>query len=178
MTSEELLVKSKYFPRKLAGIYPTNPSFFAVDPSDFDVITDKRIRFSKSADEEIQLIRELTEKNVCEYSIMFYGKQDIYGLYFGTFLTNRGKEKSTTYSIAQHAETKQYLMERKTEVLYGHSHVAKGVSYNKFSITDLNYYVKRALEMRRDVYAILITRERLIIIVYDYGKKEFFRIPL
>ena len=174
--SEVLLTKSKYYPRALKGIFPTRPEFFSVDPSNFETLRGKRMDFSVVISEGIKTVADQTEQYGREYSIMFYGENTPYGYYFDNFFAQRAMREGAFYTPKQKAWTDKCLSRRKGEVIYGHTHVAKGSVYNKFSLTDLNYYIKRSLETKRDVYAMLITKDGYTIIMYSYKEHEFFRV--
>lgn len=174
--SEVLLTQSKYYPRALKGTFPTRPEFFSVDPSKFDIRVGTRMDFSVVISEGIKTVAEQTEEYGREYSIMFYGEDTPHGYYFDNFYAQRAMSAGAFYTPKQKAWTDKCLARKKGEVIYGHTHVAKGSVYNNFSLTDLHYYIKRALETKRDVYAMLITKDSYTIIMYSYKEHEFFRV--
>ncbi|MBQ6860383.1 MAG: hypothetical protein IJO08_01895 [Clostridia bacterium] len=177
ITSEELITRSKHFPRSLNGKFPTRPEYFSVDPKEFEIRWKPKVGFSIIANEGIQIVKAQTEEFKREYSIVFYGlKESDNGYYFDSFHIQQAGKTDAYYNAKQKRETEERLKLPGGEVIYGHSHVARGSAYNKFSLTDLNYYVKRSIETGRDIFAILITKDGYTLVMYSYKEREFFRV--
>ncbi len=176
ITSEELITRSKHFPRSLNGKFPTRPEYFSVDPKEFEVRWKPKIGFSIIANEGIQIVKAQTEEFKREYSIVLFGLKEANGYYFESFHIQQAGKMDAYYNTKQRMQMEERLKTPGGEVLYGHSHVARGTAYNKFSLTDLNFYVKRAIETERDVYAILITKDGYSVVMYSYKEREFFRV--
>ena len=59
-------------------------------------------------------------------------------------------------------------------MVFGHSHVSEGEDYNKILPNELHNMINRAKAMNRDVYGMIITKDKLQYIKYDLANKEFF----
>ena len=122
------------------------------------------------------LVKEETGKRGIEYGIMLYGSKSKNGYSFEYAECVQGESKSVTYNQSQKDMTRHVLSVKNGEVVYGHTHVAVGNVYNSFSLTDLKFFVEIALKNRRNVFAMLITKDRYTMVMYSYKEKEFFRI--
>ena len=124
ITSEELITKSKHFPRSLKGKFPTRPEYFSVDPKEFEVRWKPKVGFSIIANEGIQIVRAQTEEFQREYSVVFYGiKESANSYYFDSFHIQQAGKTDAYYNAKQKKEIDERLKIPAGEIVYGHSHV-------------------------------------------------------
>lgn len=149
----------------------------ALDPlREFRVVKES-ISLHNPAESAVRFVQQDTELAGREYSIVLLGrrleKQTVMELY----CFHRAKAHTTAhYTPNQNKCSLEHLCRNETEVVFGHSHVAKGEEYNKFSPAELHNLIARAKSMNRDVYGMLVTKDRIQYIKYDLRQKEFFLI--
>ena len=173
----EVVQKSKNFPRDINPAIQKDVRLYPVSPDGFEILNEELI-IKGSAIDAMQYVQSATEEYRKEYTLAFYGERRGEKLCFSGYSFAEGKENSASFQKEQLYLAKKTYRERNGEVIYAHSHVARGVSYNCFSVNDLVFLVKQARSHKRDVYAILITKDGVIPIKYSLVKNEFFRVHI
>jgi hypothetical protein len=173
----EVIQKSKNIPRNVDFTNLSDAKLQPVSPDGFDIL-DEELSINGSAVDAVQYVQTVTEEYRKEYTLVLYGKRKGDKISFRDYSFAEGNSSSAKFQKEQLYLAKKSYRERNGEVIYAHTHVARGVSYNCFSVNDLVFLVKQAFSYNRDVYAILITKDGAVPIKYSLAKNEFFRVRL
>lgn len=173
----EVIQKSKSIPRYVNFTDLSDAKLQPVSPDDFCIL-DEELLIKGSAVDAVQYVQSATEEYRKEYTLVLYGERKGEQISFRDYSFAEGKESSASFQKEQVYLAKKTYRKRNGEVIYAHTHVARGVSYNCFSVNDLIFLVKQAISHNRDVYAILITKDGAVPIKYSLAKNEFFRVRL
>ena len=173
----EVVQKSKSFPRNICCTESEDIKLQPVSPDSFDVLNEELV-INGSAVDAVQYVQSATEEYRKEYTLVFYGERRGEQIFFRDYSFAEGKESSASFQKEQLYLAKKTYRKRNGEVIYAHTHVARGVSYNCFSVNDLVFLVKQAMSYNRDVYAVLITKDGAVPVKYSLAKNEFFRVRL
>lgn len=173
----EVIRSSKNFPQDINPLIQPNIKLYPMSVEEFDIL-DEELIIKGSAVDAVHYVQKATEDYRKEYTLVLYGEHKREGICFRDYSFAEGKEKSASFQKEQLHLAKKAYRNRGGEVIYAHSHVARGVSYNCFSVNDMIFIVKQAMLNNRDVYAMLITKDSIVPIKYSLSKNEFFRIRI
>lgn len=173
----EVIQKCKNFPREIFTYSQREFKLYPISPDEFEVCTEK-IVIKGSAVDAIRYVQMVTEKYRKEYTLVLYGAWRKASVYFSDYSIAEGMTMSATFQKEQLKMANQTYKKVNGEVVYAHTHVARGVSYNCFSVNDMLFLIKQAIQNKRDVYALLITKDGVIPVKYSIAENEFFRIHL
>ena len=173
----EVVQKSKNFPRDINPAIQKDVKLYPVSPEIFDVLNEELV-IKGSALDGVRYVRSATEEYRKEYILVLYGEQRGDLISFRDCSLAEGKDYCASFQKEQLYLAKKTYRKRNGEVVYAHTHVARGVSYNCFSVNDLVFLVKQAYINNRDVYAILITKDGIVAVKYSLTKNEFFRVRI
>ena len=174
----EVIKKSKNFPRDINPAIQRDVKLYPVSADDFDFLSDEELVIRGSAIDAVQYVQLATEEYRKEYTLVLYGERRGDKISFRDYSFAEGKDSSASFQKEQLHLAKKTYRKRNGEVIYAHTHVVRGISYNCFSVNDLIFLVKQAVLNNRDVYAVLITKEDVIPVKYSLAKNEFFRVRL
>ena len=173
----EVIKKSKNFPRDVNPVMQKDIRLYPVLPDEFDVL-DEELVIKGSAVDAVQYVQSVTEKHGKEYTLVLYGERCENFIFLRDYSIGVGLEQSASFQKEQLRLAKKTYKKRYGEVVFAHTHVAKGVSYNYFSVNDLVFIAKMAIQNNRDVYAVLITKDGAVPVKYSLAKNEFFRVRI
>ena len=173
----EVVRKSKNFPRDINPAVQKDVKLYPVSPDAFEVLNEELV-IKGSAIDAVRYVQSATETYRKEYTLVLYGERRGELISFRDYSFAEGKETSASFQKEQLHLAKKTYRKRNGEVIYAHTHVARGVSYNSFSVNDLVFLVKQAMMNNRDVYAILITKDGVIPVKYSLANNEFFRVRI
>lgn len=173
----EVVQKSKNFPRNICCTESEDIKLQPVSPDDFAILNEELI-IKGSAVDAVQYVQSATEEYRKEYTLVLYGERRGEKIFFRDYSFAEGRENSASFQKEQLHLAKKTYRRCNGEVIYAHTHVARGICYNCFSVNDLAFLVKQAMQYNRDVYAILITKDGVIPIKYSIAKNEFFRVRI
>ena len=148
----------------------------ALDPAKEFRVVRESISLQNPAGSSIKFVQQDTELAKREYSVVLLGRkldntQMVMELY--SFHRARSSTKAH-FTPGQNKCALEHLCRNETEVVFGHSHVSEGEDYNKILPNELHNMINRAKAMNRDVYGMIITKDKLQYIKYDLANKEFF----
>ncbi len=173
----EVIKECRNFPREIKKYSEKDFKLYPISPKDFDVSAEK-VLIKGSAVDAIRYVQTVTEKYRKEYTLVLYGERRNELMRFGDYSIAEGMTMSASFQKEQLRMAKKTYKNRNGEVIYAHTHVARGVNYNCFSVNDLLFLIKQALQNKRDTYALLITKDGVIPVKYSIMKNEFFRIHI
>lgn len=148
---------------------------YPICPDDFKMLEDD-LTVQRSAVDALAYVQSFTEKLSQEHALVLYGERHSDSVCVKDYSIAVGSDKSVVFQPEQLKMAKKTYKSENGEVVYAHSHIAKGSCYNCFSVSDLLFLVKQALRNKRDVYGMLISKDGVTPIKYSYSGNEFFRI--
>lgn len=146
-----------------------------VYPDEFKMTQDKLV-IQRSAIDAIAYVQDATERLEQEHSLVLYGEHRDGAIELRDYSIAVGDVTSVCFRPEQMKMAKKTYKQENGEVVFAHTHVAKGTNYNFFSVSDLLFLIKQAARNKRDVYGMLISKDGAIPIKYSYVRNEFFRV--
>lgn len=175
---DEVLLKCRNYPKDMSRGIPGKSELFPVSPHEFRSLCEG-IALTGCTIDAVQSLQMMTERYKQEYTLVLYGtSSDNDTLFMSEYCLNPGREGEANFTFQQIEHAKRILKKRKGEVVYAHSHPARGTQYNCFSLNDLKYLIRRAYLTNRDTYGLLITKDGFSPIKYSIQENEFFRIQM
>ncbi len=177
---DALVMKSQYYPSRseIRAHNSENPNYHPVNPERFRYAKES-INLFDVPERALNFVRNKTEDAQIEYSIVLGGKILENGdLSLTDYCFSRGLRNSANYSTKQRSFASKFISKSHGIVVYGHTHTSLIKEYNYFSVSDLKFIIKMALETCSNAYGILITKDRTFAIKYDYNELEFFRVKM
>lgn len=166
---------SENFPQTLVEVRQDDIRTFPICPDDFKRLEEK-LTVCRSAVDAVAYVQSFTERLSQEHALVLYGERQVGSFFVKDYSIAVGNDKSVVFQSEQLKMAKKTYNKKNGEVVFAHTHVAKGQCYNCFSVSDLVFLIKQAHRNKRDVYGMLISKDGVTPIKYSYSGNEFFRI--